>query len=346
MLDLNAAQRQLVHAHIDWSAVDGRLQQFPAIGRAFSAARLRAGGETPPYYCHYMAWRLGTWTNEALFGRLDGLLAAAEGIPDWSSEAPLLGSADFSDFWSLVWQLQMAEYLRGIGSHVRWAASGPDLSVQVESERWFVECYAYRKSFGLMLFLEELLARIDPSIRVAYDMCMPFSLPTNHERSGFLHSMLSPFRESTFVEQARSSAVHQYPVILGRHNSGLVVYMEGPDPDAYVPGIVPNQTGDSQRYLEVALREAIRAKQNANSLATLRPNLVAVNYALSADAQLALHRANDLGLPLPDVELGPNIDALAVAAVGIDERVAWSGLRRVASVRSESLPLDRMTCAT
>ena len=346
VLDLDTAQRQLVRKVIDWEAVERRLQRFPAIGRAFSVDLLKSGEETPPYYCHYMAWRLGTWSNESLFARLDGLLDGARELPDWPAERPLLESADFSDFWSLVWQLQVAEYLRGIGTDVRWAASGPDLSVRVESERWFVECYAYRKSFGLMLFLEEVLARLDPSIRVAYNVCTPFSLPTDRERSGFLHSMLSPFLDPRFVDDARSRSTHQYPVVLGRHDSGLIVYMEGPDPEAYVPGIAPHQTGDSEKYLEVALNEAIRAKRNANSLGTHRPNLVAVNYALSVDAQLALNRADDLDLSLPVVELGPNIDALAIATVGIDERLAQCGFRRVASALPESPALDRITFCT
>ena len=346
MPDPDPAQRQLVDEHIDWGAVERCLKRFPAIGRAFSFDRLQAGRATPPYYCHYMAWRLGTWGNEARFARLDQLLTAAEELPDWPAQASLLAPADFSEFWSLVWQLQMAEYLRGIGTDVRWGASGPDLSVQVESERWFVECYAYRKSFGLMLFIEELLTQVDPSIRVNYDVCMPFSLPTDGERSRFLHEMLSPFQDPQFVEDARSRSTEAYPVVLRRHGSGLVVYMVGSDPNAYVPGVVPDETWNSQGYLEVALREAIAAKQNANSLATHHPNLVAVNYVLSIDFQLALGRADDLGLSLPTIELGGNIDALAVAATGIDERLRRCGLRRVAPATPKSLALNRITCAT
>lgn len=345
MSDLDSAQGQLVNEHIDWASVESRLERFPAIACAFPLDRLRSSGESPPYYCHYMAWRLGTWNDEALFMRLDELLRVAEALPNWSTQASLLTSADFAEFWSLVWQLQVAEYLCGLGSDVSWGASGPDLSVHVDNERWFVECYAYRKSFGLMLFIEEVLTHIDGSIRVDYDLCLPFGLPTDGERSGFLDTILSPFRDARLVADALAKAAHAYPVVLCQHDSGLVVYVEGSDPDNYVPGRVPNQTGDPQRYLEVALHETLRAKHNANSLATHHPNLVVANYALSIDFQLALRRADDLGLSRPTMELG-NIDALAIAAAGIDERLTRSGLRRVAPLVSKSTALERMTCAT
>jgi len=346
MLDQEPTQRQLVAGQIDWGTVESRLLRFPAIGRAFPLDRLQVGTTPPPYYCHYMAWRLGTWSTEELFVRLEELLRGAEVLPDWSAQASMLTSSDFAEFWSLVWQLQVAEYLRQVGTDVRWGASGPDLSAYIESERWFVECYAYRKSFGLMLFIEGVLERIDPSICVAYNLCKPFSLPSNAARNQFLHEMLLPFRDPEFVEKARSQSVEAYPVVLVSHESGLVVYMEGPDPDAYVPGFVPEETGDSQGYLAVAFREAIRAKQNANSLARNHPNLLAVNYALSMDFQLALGRAGDLGLALPAIERGPNIDAFAVAATGIHERLTRCGLRRVAPLAHEGMALERVTCAT
>lgn len=345
MLDSNPSQRQLVRRFIDWDVVEHRLQRFAAVGRAFPIRLLRSREGTPPYYCHYMAWRLGTWTDESLLQRLEGLLTEAEKLPEWRAKSALLESADFSDFWSLVWELQVAEYLCSIGSEVQWAASGPDLAVAIGSEKWFVECYVYRKSFGLMLFIEEVLTCVDPSIRVEYNLCMPFSLPNDKERSGFLHSLLSPFLDRTLVEDARARSTREYPVLLGCHDSSLTIYMDGDDPRAYVPGIAPGQTGDAQKYLGVALKEAIGAKQYGNSLATHRPNLLAVNYILSADPQLALGQVDNLSLSLPAVELGANIDVIVITAVGIDGRLARCGFKRVASAVSDSLALDRMTCS-
>jgi hypothetical protein len=99
-------------------------------------------------------------------------------------------------------------------------------------------------------------------------------------------------------------------------------------------------------YLEAALKETLRSKQNANSLATHRPNLVVANYALSKDFQLALGRADDIGLSLPTIELGCNIYALTIGATGIDERLRRCTLRRIAPLTSKSVALDRITCAT
>jgi hypothetical protein len=343
----NPAQRQLVHRFIDWGIVEQRLQRFPAIDRAFPVELLRSHQETPPYYCHYMAWRLGTWNSESLFVRLDELLAGAEKLPSWSAEKPLLKSPDFSCFWSLVWQLQVAEYLLEIGSGVQWASSGgPDLSAQVESETWYVECYTYHKSFSLVLFIEELLQQVDGSIRVQYDLCMPFSLPKDRARSEFLDRTLSDFINPAYIERARSMALVQYPVVLLTEcENSLVVYMEGRDPAAYVPGIVPNRTGDSQRYLKVVLSEAIRAKQNANLLDKRHPNLVAVNFSLSADTQFALNRADGLKLSIPEIQLDLSHDAVAVAVIGINERLERSRFRRIAPAVVESLALDRLTDA-
>lgn len=291
-----------------------------------------------------MAWRLGTWRNESLFIHFDELLHKAEQLPDWAAEASLLRSADFSDFWSLVWQLQMAEYLCRIGSDVRWAKSGPDLSAQLESEKWFIECYTYRKSFGLMSFVEEVLQRVDSSISVDYDYCLRFSLPANKERSDFLDQMLSPFLDQEYVGRVKRNARKQYPVVLRKHeDSSLVIYMDGEDPNTFMPGIIRDSTGDPQKYLENAVKEAVDAKRDANSLGTHRPNLVAVNYLLSGDAQLALDRAHNLRLSLPDTQLGPSIDAVAIAAVGIDARLERSVLRRIASSVSNSQDLDLMT---
>ena len=325
------ARRQLIEKFIDWRIIERRLQRFSAIDRAFPLKLLKSCQDVPPYYCHYMAWRLGTWESDSSFARLDELLTGAEKLPCWSGEKPLLTSPDFSEFWSLFWQLQVAEYLSEIGTNVQWALKGgPDLSVQIESETWYVECYSYRKSFGLMLFIEELLQQVDSSIRVEYDLCLPFSLPTDHERSGFLDRTLAEFTNPAYIKRARAKALAQYPVLLQpKGENSLVVYMDGPDPEAYIPGILPSRTGDPQDYLDVALNEAIHAKENANSLATHRPNLVAVNLSLSKDAQFALNRAHDFKLSIPDAQLGPNLDALAVAVIGIDARLEHSLFRRI-----------------
>ena len=187
------AQREFVHRLIDWKRVRCRLQRYPAIRRAFPLTTLEQRSESPPYYCHYMSWRLGTWENESRFRRLEDLLGCTEALPNWEHEKrSLVSSTDFAEFWSLVWQLQVAEHLCKVGTDVRWAESGPDLSVKVGAERWYVECYTPRKSFGLLRFIEELLRKLDSDIRISYDLCLPFQLPQNTDRDRFLPSNDEP----------------------------------------------------------------------------------------------------------------------------------------------------------
>ena len=337
------AQREFVHKLIDWKRVQYRCQNYPAIGRTFPVERLREHCESPPYYCHFMSWRLGTWENESLFLRLEELLCCAEALPNWEQEKKSwIGSADFSVFWSLIWQLQVAEYLYEIGTDVRWGKTGksgksgksPDLSVKVGDECWYVECYMPRKSFGLLRFLEELLQKLDSDIRVSYDPCLCFNLPQDCCRDQFLDERMSRFRDPEYLEKAKEKAKKKYPQVLDKHpESSLYVYVDGDDCDAYIPGIVPNQVGDPKPYVEQVLKEAVNAKKCSNDLAKHRPNLLAVSFLLN-DWQVANMLPGWLkSLTLPEID--PNIDALAVSAVGIGERLDREKLK--VKVRSKNV---------
>jgi hypothetical protein len=68
----------------------------------------------------------------------------------------------------------------------------------------------------------------------------------------------------------------------------------------------------------MALTEAINAKRCANSLASHHPNLLAANFALSIDFQLAMSRSGDTVQALPQIDLDLNIDAFAFGEVGCD----------------------------
>ena len=240
------AQRELMHRLISWDLVMSRLECYPAIGRAFPLTTLRKHCERLPYYCHYMSWRLGTWESESRFERLEVLLRCAEQLPHWKHEQNLLKSSEFGDFWSLIWQLQVAEHLCEVGKDVSWAKAGPDLSVMVGDKRLYVECYVPKKSFGLLRFIEDLLWRIDPYIRLRYDLCVPFQLPSNSCRDRFLDEILRPFLNPTCLANAKEMTKQEYPVVLYKDpNSSLHVYVEGDDADAYMPGILPNQDGKS-----------------------------------------------------------------------------------------------------
>ena len=246
------AQRELVHKLIDWELMCSRHDHYPVIQQTFPMEMLEKYSEKPPYYCHFMSWRLGTWGDETLFQRLEDLLCCAKSLPNWEDEKKsLVRSADFAEFWSLIWQLQVAEHLCEVGTDVCWGKSdqsgkSPDLSVKVGNERWYVECYMPRKSFGLLRFLEELLQKHDPDIRISYDPCLCFKLPGDSARNQFLDERVSRFLDPTYLAKAKVAAKQEHPVLLDKHpESSLYVYVDGDDSDAYMPGIVPNQVAES-----------------------------------------------------------------------------------------------------
>lgn len=312
------AQQVFVERFLSWDRVSDRLDRFQRIRRAYPLALLEQHRETPPYFCHYMAWRLGTWNNEGLLARLDHLLGIGEGLPGWADERTMLQSPDFSVYWSLLWQLQMAEHLLAVGTEVRWNNPGPDLAVTIDGTRIYVECFVFRKSFGIRLFLEDILGRLSPDIRLDHDYCLPFSLPRDRDTTQFLDDALRPFLDEAAIQRLRVDAQTRYPVIVAQPASTLVIFLEGADASAYDPTIHQSVTGDPEHHLRVILGEALAQKAGANALAAHRPNLVAVNYLLSTDAQVALTLR---GLP-PPPSLPEGLDGFAIApAVGVDGRV-------------------------
>ena len=175
------AQRELVHRHLSWRRVKFRLGLYPAIARTIPFNTMWQHRDQPPYYCHYMAWRLGSYNDESPFKRLEMMLRCAESLPNWEHEIKsFVHSTDFASYWSLVWQLQVAKHLCEVGTEVAWLKNrdnpAPDFVANVGGKEWYVECYAVRKSFALYLLIEELLQRLDPELCVSYDRCLLFGL--------------------------------------------------------------------------------------------------------------------------------------------------------------------------
>lgn len=331
------AQQVLVERFISWERVEERLGRYPAIGRTFPLDLLRRHQTTPPYHCHYLAWRLGVWDWEGFFPRFDRLLTLAESLPGWAGERSLIETPEYAAFWSLVWQLQMAEHLCAVGRDVRWGNPGPDLSVEVSGRRLFVECYVFRKSFGIKLYLEDVLGRLGDDIKLDHDYCLPFSLPQNDATASFLDSTLRPFLDAEWLGARRAKAQVRYPIVLAKPASSLVIYLDGDEPAEYDPLAVPSPTGDPDAHLDLILREAVGQKSGANALERHQPNLVAVNYLLSTDAQVAFHLR---GAPRR-VTLPASIDGFAVApGVGIDARLNRSQLVLVAAGDPREAVLD------
>ncbi len=178
----------------------------------------------------------------------------------------------------------------------------------------------------------------------SYDSCLPFSLPSTHnERDRFLDEILTPFVDPTFLAKAKKDAEFEYSVVLHKDTeSSLHIWVKGNDPDAYMPGIVPNQTGDPKSHVECVLREAVNAKKDSNDLKNHHPNLVAVSLLLSEDFQLSLGLKPRLqSLTLPQID--PNIDAFAISTIGIDERLTKEELKVVVRTeRSECRALNQI----
>ncbi len=302
--------------------MERRLLRYEAIGRAFSVDMLKSRRECPPYYCHYLAWRLGAYENDDLFQRLEELFSCAIQLPNWEVEKKsLINTAEIADFWAVLWQLQVAELLCKVGTDVCWSKPvagkrSPDITVVIGSHRWYIECYTYRKSFDLLVFLEEVLRIIDPQINVDYDKCLPLRLPKNNERCAFVDEVLSRVVDPNLLSKARRRAKTEWPQVLyNDRNSSLRIHLEHEDIDSYCPS--SNSVGSPRSYLETVLREAVDNKKNSNGLGSHRPNCLAVNYVLSRDYQLARSLRDWGAIRTP--ELGPHLDALAVGAVGIDE---------------------------
>jgi hypothetical protein len=324
------SQEILIRRHLNWERVEQRLAENGAIARAFPIDMLRARCTEPPFFCHYAAWRLGTWTDASLIARFEALLSVAEGLPNWSKEHGLLQGGHFADFWSLYWQLQVAEFLTLRNLPTSWNGTGPDLRVDTALGEAFVECFVFRKSFGIEAYVEELLQMCCSNASIIRNSYLPFSVATEAQMSEELSRLLLPFVDEQDLSEKQVLAAERYPLVLshGQHASMRIV-LEGPDVAAYDPSIGSTDSGDPAEHLRIALGEAVRAKAGKNSLKAHRPNLVLVSLLLSRDAQGALHRRVSLGHELPEVQIPSDIDAVAFSVVGIDKTLDSSDLQLV-----------------
>ncbi|MBI1851587.1 MAG: hypothetical protein HYR85_14695 [Planctomycetes bacterium] len=282
---------------------------------------MRAGADKPPYFCHYMAWRLGTWNGEGSFEVLDELLAFGAGLENWQHQRSLLLTCDYSTFWSLLWQLQVARFVAIVADNVSWLKSGPDIVATLQGERLYIECFVYKKSFGISQYVAELFKELDFEIRVEHSWFLPFSLPKNAETSAFLDKLFAPFLDDSYLGEKHREAMVSNPVILNvpPEIGNLHIWLGRSDGRGYVAGIVDKVPGDPEHYLQLALREGVDAKRNANKLSEHRLNLLAINFALSQELEVGWSRQIRHGWPLPTPDLGAELDAVLVAWSGINE---------------------------
>jgi len=261
--------------------------------------------------------------SEELFKFMDDLFATGASLKNWDSNRNLLRSCSFDDFWGLIWQLKIAKlFCDQQDVQVEWMNSGPDLKVNLGDKAFFVECYTYRKSFGIEAFIEELYNHIDQKIKVSHALCVQFRLPNDAASLEiFLDELFRPCLDSAFLQSKLKEAQFEYPILLPMPNSAdnFYVYVEGSDANKYVPGRVPSATGNPEVYLKHAMEEALNNKRNSNRIVDHRPNLLGINYLLDKGFQMALNRQRDLGLRIPIPEFGTTFDMVLFAACGIDQ---------------------------
>ena len=324
------AHKILVRKYLDWEKVSNRLSRYEYIGKHYNLEALQDCSEKSPYYCHYLAWRLGTWEDEKSFTFFNELLKHGSLLPNWDkkikAEDPLK-RYEYENFFSFLWELQVAKFFSEVGGvSVEWTLSGPDFKISSNGKTFYIECYTFTKSFGIELFIEDLLNRIHPSIRTLHTSCIKFSLPQKANTEKFLNDIFSPYLNPCFIDNKLKEAEKEWPVLLPTPQGidNFYIYVEGNNPDKYISGRLPNYSGIPENYLAVCFKEAIGAKRNSNKLSQHTNVLLAINFLLSRDFQGAANRQNelkelDISVPITLCDFGNTIDGIFFSACGIDD---------------------------
>lgn len=308
------AHKILIERYINWELVKSRLKRYQNIGKFYALDDLQACSNTAPFYCHYLAWRLGTWQDEKLFEFFDSLLANAIKLPNWNKTRIPQGS-EFEIFWSFLWELQVAQMFSNHQSGVEWMNSGPDLQINSTVSQFFVECTIYRKSFGLEEFINELCCQIHPWLKAKHAPFIEYSLP-NNAIEPFLDELFHPYLDNGFVNEMiiKSKIISPVQMPKPKYANNLYVFIENSNAESTDLDQPWATTGSPEIFLERAVNEIIAKKTGSNELKLHKPNLLAVNLLLGIDFQIASSLRN-----IPEPNLGIDIDALYLAKCGINE---------------------------
>lgn len=319
MDEQKAYTRELVEGCISWDLIEERLLRYPAIRAHFSKHLKRR--PSAPYHCHPMAWRLGTWSSEGVFARLDDLLRSAASLPGWSGERGLFSDRQYGSFWALLWQLQVAEWLVDRDLAPRWQNPGPDLQCSIGGQVVSLECYSSIGAYGAVLFLEELLAHLDERIELRYE---PDRVLSSHpmEVTRLFESVLAAVDASRFhaTEEVERGG---WPVVLFStpQPETLRVQLRGDDMERYNPRLDPQPGTNLEAHYANVLQAAFRAKAGKNALRSCRPNVVMINLAVQEEFQVATHILPSLGKLTREFDIPGDIDGIVWAITGIDDRL-------------------------
>jgi hypothetical protein len=319
------SHKYLIDKFLDWELVKYRLSIYKNINSHYDLSLFQECSTKSPYYCHYLAWRLGTWENESIFEFIDHLFGVASSLPNWRSEKHLLRSQEYNVFWSLLWQMQIAAYFYERKKlNVEWfeQSSGPDLKINQGNLDLFIECYNFTKSFSIENFISDIFSQLNPKIKVEHKLFLRLSLPNSgQELESFLNKIFSPYLNESFLHNKEQEAEKEYPILLPipEDVNNFYIYLEGNDPNKYTPGIKPMGAGDPNAYLNQMVREALKNKMDSNKLKDHHPNILAINFLIGADLQnILMHNIHTPGFRIPD-EYFQVFDCLVFEACGIDE---------------------------
>ncbi len=323
------AHKILVRKYLDWEKVCNRLSRYEYIGKHYNLEALQDCSEKSPYYCHYLAWRLGTWEDEKSFAFFNELLKHGSLLPIWDKKIKDEDPSkryEYDKFFHFLWELQVAKLFSEIkGVSVEWTLSGPDLKISSNGKTFYIECFTSTKSFGIELFVEELLRQIHPNIEVLHISCIKFSLPQKSNTETFLDNIFSPYLNPCFIDNKLKEAEKEWPVLLPTPQGidNFYIYVKGPMQAEYISGRLPNASGIPENYLAVCFKEAIDAKRDSNKLSQHSNVLLAINFLLSTDFQGAANRQKELNElclseEIPLCDFGNAIDGIFFSACGIN----------------------------
>ncbi len=310
------SQEIIVGEKIDWNKVESRLCLHPNMDKHFPLETMKSCASIPPYFSHFLAWRLGTWEGEEWFSFLEDLMLTASNIPGWH-EHDVTHGCDHNSFWGYLWEIQVACWLkRNENNNIEWLPQGPDLKIETPHGNVFVECTTYLKSFAHKLYISELLCAIDPHLKVEHTPCTIFSLPKNNNVESFLDDLFSPFLDPKYIVELAKAAKIMSPVCLPvpKGLKNLFVIYEADESEESNPNQPWGTAGDPDQYLSIAREEALNNKRYSNQLVSHRPNLLAINFLLG-DSQFARMLSRDVPIP----EFGLELDAVLFSACGIDD---------------------------
>lgn len=324
------AQKILVKKYLDWDKVSNRLSRYGCIENHYNLTTLHDCSEKSPYYCHYLAWRLGTWKNENWFIFFDEIIKNGNSLPNWDKKIKKEDPSERYEYekcFHFLWELQVAKFFSDVrGVSVEWTISGPDLKISSNGRTFYIECYTFTKSFGIELFIEELLKQINPNIEVLHTPCIRFNLPQNANIESFLNEIFSPYLDPYFIDSKVKEAEKEYPVLLPTPKGidNFYIYLKGNNPNKYNPGRLSNASGIPENYLAVAINEAVDAKRKSNKLSRYPDVLLAINFFLSRDFQMAANRQdqlNESGLSeqIPFCDFDDTIKGVFFSTCGIDD---------------------------